>query len=167
LAKKFFNQKVKKKRKKINSLYIIIGICVLFIIIAIIFIISLSSSKDHKNAVIQIRPTVTVELNSKSLDKTLFFTELSNVTEDDIKISQNYDLSTIGEYTIEIEVFNKKFTSTLEVVDTESPVVVTKDLTIAKGENYTASDFVNKCNDNSGDDCLIEFYTLGVDENAC
>lgn len=46
------------------------------IVIAIGVLISVKSKNNHKDAVIKIRDSVAVEVNSKLPDKTLFFSEL-------------------------------------------------------------------------------------------
>lgn len=166
MAGKFFNQRVKGANRSFIA-YIIVGVVVLCIFIIVILMVSLKNKKNDKNAVIEIRDVVTIEINSELPDKTLFFSELQNVKEDDIIISyDDVDLAKVGEYTVNIEVNKTNYLSTLAVVDTQVPEVTTKDLIIEKGESYAASDFVEKCSDNSDSGCIISFYEMGKDQDG-
>ena len=166
MAGKFFNQRVKGANRSFIA-YIIVGVVVLCIFIAVILIVSLKNKGDNKDAVIEIRDVVTVEVNSELPDKTLFFSELQNVKEDDIIISyDDVDLAKVGEYTVNIEVNKTNYLSTLSVVDTKIPNVTTKDLTIGKGETYAANDFIEKCSDNSDSGCIVTFYEMGKDQDG-
>lgn len=164
MARKFFNQKIKKHHS--TSTIVIGSIVGLLLVISIGVIISVSGG-GHKDAVIKIRDSVAVEVNSKLPDKTLFFAELENVLEKDIKVSfDNVDLKKIGKYDIDLKVYKKKYQTVLEVVDTESPDFVVKDYSIPVGGTYKASDFVEYCEDNSGEECQIEFYDLGLSQEG-
>lgn len=160
MARKFFNQKVKKSSSISTGIIVVISICVLLIVIAVGVIISVSSGGKHKDAVIKMRDSVAVEINSELPDKTLFFAELENVAESDINVSySNVDLAKIGEYEVTLKIYGKNYTSKLVVVDTESPELVLKDLSINVGDTYSADDFVSKCTDNSNEGCIIEFFS--------
>lgn len=168
MARKFFNQKVKKAKKKINTTtYIIIGGIVLAVLIVIsVFIIILNNNR-HKDAVIKLRDNLAVEVNTGYPDKTLFFYELENVKEKDIKVNyKNVDLKEVGKYNLTLKIYGKKYKTTLEVVDTESPTLEAKDYAIAAGEEYSPKDFVANCTDNSGKECIIEFYKLSLDQDG-
>lgn len=164
---KFFNQKVKKKKKK-SIPFIVIGvILILLCVIFIILLINISNNNKLKDAIITIRDDAAVEVNSKNIDKTLFFEEIKNVKEKDIKV--NYDkvnFKKVGSYEVEITIYKKKFKTTLLVVDTKSPDLKVKDHSIKVGDKYKASDFVKSCEDNSKEDCVIEFYDLGVNQDG-
>lgn len=167
MARKFFNQKVKGSSNKSMVAYIIVGACILLVFVSVILIVVFSNSSSNEEAVIKIRDVVTVEINSEVPDKTLFFAELQGVSEDDIDVSfADVDLTKIGEYDVEIEVYGEKYNSVLSVVDTESPVLRVKNYNIPVGGTYSATDFVDSCSDNSGEDCTIEFYKLGMNQDG-
>lgn len=167
MARKFFNQKVKGSSNKSRIAYIIVGVCILVIFIAVILVVVFSNSSGNDDAVIKIRDVVTVEINSEVPDKTLFFAELQGVSEDDIDVSfADADLTKVGEYSIEIKVYGEKYNSKLAVVDTEAPNMNAKNYRIPVGGTYKATDFVDSCTDNSGEECIIEFYELGMNQSG-
>ena len=103
---KFFNQRVKKSGASTGTI-VIASIVGVLIVIAIGVLISVKSKNNHKDAVIKIRDSVAVEVNSKLPDKTLFFSELEGVKEKDIKT--NYDkvnLEKVGTYEVKIKIYN-------------------------------------------------------------
>lgn len=166
MARKFFNQKVKKSSSRSKIAYIIIGICLLLIIVTIILFI-IFRRQMPEDAVIEIRDVVTVEVNSELPDKTLFFAELQNVKEDDIDISfAEADITKVGDYKVEITIFGNNYESTLSVVDTQAPILTVHNFSISISESYSASDFVESCSDNSGDECNISFYEMGMDQDG-
>lgn len=166
MARKFFNQKVKGSSNKSMVAYIIVGVCVLLVFVCIIMIV-LFSNREPSEATIEIRDVVTVEINSEVPDKTLFFSELQNVKEDEIEVSfAEADLTKVGEYPIEIKLRGETYESKLAVVDTQAPNLMAKNYSIAVGGTYDAEDFVESCSDNSGEDCKVEFYTLGMDQDG-
>lgn len=163
---KFFNQKVKKSNASTGTI-VIASIVGVLIVIAIGVLISVNSKNKTKDAVIKIRDSVAVEVNSKLPDKTLFFSELEGVKEKDIKT--NYDkvnLEKVGTYQVTLKIYNKSYTSKLEVVDTEAPVLKTKDINIAIGQTYKPEDFVESCKDNSDTDCKVSFYDLSLTQSG-
>lgn len=167
---KFFNQKVKKGRKKqkVNtSKTVVIGIIIVLLIIFIGVLFSVFKNNEHKDAIIKIRDKVAAEINETITDKTLFFTELKNVKDKDITIDySDVDFTKLGSYDVTIKVFNKKYASSVEVIDTESPIIVVKDVTIAKNNTYSAEDFIKECKDNSKQACIIEFYEDATSESG-
>lgn len=166
MARKFFNQKVKKKNTTTPTIVIgaIVGV---LIIIAIGVLISTLGKKPNKDAKIELRTDAAVEINSKLPDKTLFFAELENVLESDIKPNyEKVDLTKIGTYDVSIKIYNKTYDTKLTVVDTKSPDLKVKEVKIKPGESYKAEDFVKSCEDNSNQKCKIDFYTLSVNENG-
>ena len=167
-SKKFFNQKVKKKPSISIKSYVVLAIIIVLIIIVVIFIISIQNNNSKiQNATIEMRDRVVVEIGSDYPDKTLFFTNLENVKEDDIKVSYSKaDINKVGVYNVTLKVYSKEFTSILEVVDTTSPELTVKNVTITKGSTYKAVDFVDKCTDNSNEDCIIEFYNSSLDQDG-
>lgn len=166
MARKFFNQKVKGSSNKSMAAYIIVGVCVLLVFVCIILVV-LFSNRTPEDARIEIRDVVTVEINSEIPDKTLFFSELQNVKEDEIDISfAEADLTKVGEYPVEINLRGETYESKLAVVDTQAPNLVARNYNIAIGDTYSAEDFVESCTDNSGEDCIIEFYTMGMNQDG-
>ena len=169
MARKFFNQKVKvNDSKKTLTQIIIISVCVVGVIICFIIAGYFNNrNKKLENATIKIRESVSIEINGDLPDKTLFFTELENVKEEDIKLDYDKaDISKVGEYEVEIKVYNKKYTSKLLVIDSVSPELTLKDVTIEANTEYSANDFVEACSDNSKEDCKIQFYTLATDQDG-
>lgn len=167
---KFFNQKVKKGRKSRSNntsktiIFAVIGVVVVIFVGAAL---TIYAKNNHKDVTVKLREKIAVEINNKDVSQDLFFEKLENVKEKDIKI--NYDkvvFDKVGTYDVTITIYNKKYYSKVEIIDTESPVLVTKSYKINVGESYKASDFVESCKDNSGKDCIIEFYEDGVNQNG-
>ena len=89
------------------------------------------------------------------------------INQKDIKITyKNVDFSEIGTYDVVIKIYGKKYNSKIQIVDTEVPELVIKDVKINIGESYKANDFVKSCQDNSNKDCIIDFYDLSLDQNG-
>lgn len=172
MAKRFFNQRVKKGMKLPTSSIVIIVICAILITIAIGIIISTGKknkpgSDNPQSPKIVVRDSLTVEINNQMIDKTLFFTELENVQESAIQVNYNgVNFSKVGEYPVTIRVNSNSYSSKIVIVDSETPVLELKELTIKKGETYVAKDFVKSCKDNSNGVCKVDFYTLSVDQNG-
>ncbi len=165
MAKKFFNKKVYNKRKNILSI-VIISICVVGIIASFI-ITSTLTNRTPEDAVIKIKNTIYIDLFGDVPNDEVFFEELKNVDEDKIEIDfEDIDTEKVGKYDIEVKVYNKKYDVTVEVIDEVAPELVLKDLNISNEETYKASDFVEKCSDNSKEKCDISFYSDGVDQNG-
>ena len=165
MAKKFFNQKVSNKKKTITQI-IIISICVIGIV-ACLLIVNYFNKKIPKDAVIEMRDSVAVEVNGELPDKTVFFTKLEQIDEENIDINfDNVDLKKVGDYELEVKVYRKKYKTVLKVVDTISPILEIKNVTIDEGANYTAQDFVSSCTDNSNEECIIEFYNLATTQEG-
>lgn len=164
---KFFNQKVKKGRGVSTGTIVVAVIVAILMFIAIAVLISVFSRNSHKDAVIVVRDVLSVEINDKDVDKTLFFTDLKNVMEKDIIVDYSkVNFSELGTYDVPITIYKKKYNSKIEIIDTESPVLVTKDVKINVGTSYNANDFVESCKDNSNKKCTIEFYDLGLSQNG-
>ncbi len=165
LARKFFNQKVQNTKKTVMQICIIaaciIGVLVCFLL-AYYF-----NNKPKKEAIINLRDSVAIEINSQLPDKTTFFTQLENVKESDIQISyEKVNTKNIGEYPVSIRLYGKKYESKVIVLDSIAPDLDLKELKIEEGDSYTPQDFVNYCNDNSMQECSLEFYTLATDQDG-
>ena len=167
---KFFNQKVKKGRSKTksnNNKVLLISIIAVVAVIIIGVLISVFFRNSHDDAIVKIRDIIAIEVNNENVDKNLFFEQLENVKEKDIKITyKNVDFSEIGTYDVVIKIYGKKYNSKIQIVDTEVPELVIKDVKINIGESYKANDFVKSCQDNSNKECIIDFYDLSLDQNG-
>lgn len=164
--KKFFNEKVNETKFSLKYLFILL---IFIIVIIICFFLSktLFGGKIPDNAIIELRDKVTIKVFDDLPDKTLFFSELQNVNEKDIKVSyRKVDNKHVGTYDVTLKLFSEKFKSKLEVVDTEVPVLVAKNVQIKQGKSYKAADFVSSCTDNSKEDCKIKFYTDALDQDG-
>lgn len=167
---KFFNQKVKKGRKSKTSntsktvIFAVIGV---IIVIFVGVLLTVYAKNNHKDVTVKLREKIAVEINDTNVNQDLFFEKLENVKEKDIKI--NYDkvvFDKVGTYDVTITIYNKKYYSKIEIIDTESPVLETKSHKINVGQSYKASDFVESCKDNSSKDCIIEFYDGALNQNG-
>lgn len=167
MAGKFFNQRVKGSSNNNMKAYMIVGGCILIIFIVVIIIVSVGGDDNSPDAVIEVQDSISVEINGDLPDNTDFFSELQNVKEDDIDVDYSgVDMSKLGSYDVTITVNNHEYTSTLNVIDETAPELTTKDLTINIGQTYNAEDFVDTCTDNSGEECVIEFYENGRDQDG-
>lgn len=165
MARKFFNKKVHSTQKTMTQI-IIICACVIGIIICFV-LANYFNSKKPKDAVIEMRDSVYIEINTELPDKTIFFTTLENVSEDDIKISYaDVDIAKIGEYPVTIKIYNEKYSVKVHVVDTIAPMLTLEEIHIDENQEYQAKDFVTSCTDNSTENCQISFYDLAVDQDG-
>ena len=169
MAGKFFNQRVKGANNNFKA-YLIVGAIIFAIFFIVILFVAFSNketSKPEENVVVKIRDVVTIEINSDYPDKILFFSELQNVKESDINIYyDDVNLSKVGEYAVSIDLYDETYTSKLAVVDTKSPELIVKNISIDEGDSYSADDFVESCQDNSNEDCIVEFYSEGKSQDG-
>lgn len=166
MAKKFFYNRVYNTKRRIINL-VIIGVCIIGVIICFIFTSNFQGENHNTpSGTLNIKKEVTIEVN-EIFEKEIFFSKIENVDINDIKIiyPDNYDVSKIGNYDITIRVNNEDYTSKLYIVDTIKPVLVLKEVTINKGDNYTPKSFVENCTDNSNNNCIIDFYS-GIDSDG-
>lgn len=166
---RFFNQKVKRGRSSSSSTSksVIIVIVGIIMVIFVGVLISVFAKRGGQKATVVVKDKIVIEINDKDIDQNSFFEQLQNVNDNEIII--DYDdviFDEIGTYNVTITVKNQKYYSKIEVVDTESPDLIIKNHSIKVGESYKASDFVDSCEDNSGKDCIIDFYTSGVDQDG-
>ncbi len=164
MAKKFFYDKVHNTKKTIIHL-IIIGVCVIGIIIC--FVITSNFQGENKKGEVSLKSEVTIEVNEEYTNE-IFFSKIENVDINtiNVKYPNTFDPSTPGEYTVTINIDGNDYDTKLIVVDTIKPNLLLKELTIKENEPYNAQDFVTSCSDNSGKDCIIEFYSDGTDEDG-
>lgn len=162
--KKFFNTKVKNKRKdKIKKIVIISLVSIVLIIGGVIFINKLPKEKTQK---LLIKREVLIEINNTITDEMFFNTKNPQLNDVKILYPDNFSTKNIGEYTVKINVGDQKFKTIVKVVDTTSPELVLKDLTLSSAKNYNVNDFLESCKDNSNKKCDIDFYKNGIDENG-
>lgn len=167
MAGKFFNQRVKGSSNNNMKAYMIVGGCILVIFITVIIIVTAGGGSDAPEPIIEINNSADVEINSSLPNMDVFFRELQNVSEDDIDIDYSgVDLSKLGSYAVTITVNGEEYNATLNVVDMTAPELTTKDVTISVGQAYDAEDFVDTCEDNSQEECVIEFSENGRDQDG-
>jgi uncharacterized protein YkwD len=75
--------------------------------------------------------------------------EVSDASLANFKDNKQY-LKSVNDYKIVITIDNKKYNSSLIVVDTTPPEVSLKDVSITKGDSYSVKDFLSSYQDNSG-----------------
>ena len=164
---KFFNQKVKKNKSNFTSIIVVCSIVGILLLIFVAVMASVFGGNKHSDAVVYLRDDAAIEVNNKDIDKTLFFEELKNVKESDIKVDYSkVNFNEVGTYEVNITIYKKKYKAKLQVVDTESPILKVKDVTISVGDTYKAKDFVESCKDNSNKECNVEFYDSEVNQNG-
>ena len=164
---KFFNQKVKKNKSNFTSIIVVCSIVGILLLIFVAVMASVFGGNKHSDAVVYLRDDAAIEVNNKDIDKTLFFEELKNVKERYNKVDYfKFNFNEVGTYEVNISIYKKKYKSKLQVVDTESPILKVKDVTISVGDTYKAKDFVESCKDNSNKECNVEFYDSGVNQNG-
>ena len=172
MAKKFFYNRVYNTRRTIINI-IIIGVCIIGVIIC--FIITSNSqieSKNKKEGILNIKDEVIIEVN-QAISKEIFFSKIENMDFNivDVIYGDDFDIGKPGNYKITIKVNDSKnqntnYYSTLKIIDTTRPVLVTKNLSIKEDEFYSAKDFVTSCTDNSKKECIITFFDDGIDEEG-
>lgn len=156
------------KKKRIIIVVITIVIC---ITIGSLIFISQKNKKSNKKVEeqIKIKKEVIVPVMSELLKVDDYFDKFENsksakityyIDDSEVEFEEKY--KEIGKYKVVINYNGKNYTTTLKVVDTQSPVVETKELEITKDSEYNAKDFIVSCNDNSEKECLITFK----EENA-
>lgn len=67
------------------------------------------------------------------------------------------NLEDVGEYKVKILIDNKEYDSLIKVIDTESPVLKLKEVTLKNGEKYTINSFIDSCVDNSKKECTFKY----------
>lgn len=162
---KFFNGKVKKDRRSLIR-YLIIGLGIFFII----FLFILIAIKGSKRAIPELIPkeNMHLEVYSEWPDKEDFFEKISNYNIDLITIDYGeFDVTQVGEYpvTINAQGFESK-TITVIVEDTEAPKLTLKEVKIDRGDTYYIEDFIESCEDNSGTECIVNYYGNSQDQTG-
>lgn len=156
--------------KKKRTIIVVIAIVTCITIGSLIFINQKNKKSNEKvEKQIKIKKEVIVPVMSELLKVDDYFDKLENsksakityyIDDSEVEFEEKY--KEIGKYKVVINYNGKNYTTTLKVVDTQSPVVETKELEITKDSEYNAKDFIVSCNDNSEKECLITFK----EENA-
>lgn len=156
--------------KKKRTIIVVIAIVTCITIGSLIFINQKNKKSNEKvEKQIKIKKEVIVPVMSELLKADDYFDKLENsksakityyIDDSEVEFEEKY--KEIGKYKVVINYNGKNYTTTLKVVDTQSPVVETKELEITKDSEYNAKDFIVSCNDNSEKECLITFK----EENA-
>ncbi len=161
---KFFNGQTRGSRTSLIR-YIIIGCGIFFIILLFILIAAKSGKKD--NVVLEPKKSITLEVNSDLPEVDDLFEKIENFDKNDIIVDYGIlDVSSVGQYQIKVSA-EKHGEAYIDVIveDTIIPELILKDVEIEYGNYYSIDDFVASCTDNSGDECIIEYYET-VDQNG-
>ena len=168
MSKKFFYNKVYNPKKRRIITGIIIGVSVVCVG-TIAFIIYKHNNRLYtcSNQIVKIKEQMNIEINSKFPDKKAYFNEIQCVNEKKIKVdTSNVDITKLGEYSATITIGNDNYNIKINVVDNTAPELKLKKVTINPGTEYTYNDFVESCVDNSKEDCKLDFYQGGTDEDG-
>lgn len=161
--KKFFNTKVKSKRKSTIK-FIIIGVVLAVILITVLILIFINIQKSPKNN--NIKSEIAVEINQTVTDNML----LSNNKVDASKMTfiypEGFSTSKTGKYEVTIVDGDNTYKSIINVIDTKAPALVLKDVVLNPFRFYTVNDFVESCTDNSNEECIIDFSTDSFDSEG-
>ena len=154
-------------------------LCLFFSIFSLIMCISfnLNTTKENlensqanilgyvepKNDLV-IKNKVNIEVNTKLPNIKEYFTKYNlNDTGvikyyiNDKEINKKDVISNVNTYKVLIIVNKNKYNTELNVIDTKSPKLTTKNITIYENEKYNINSFVTSCKDNSNKKCNISF----------
>lgn len=186
----FFDKKHKKKNKYTVPIVIVATIIIVAAISTAIFVTLYNKNKNKKPNNETIIPKVVLnkeveaEVYTEIPEINKYFKKLENIQINDFEIIYPEDLeividetecdyeedesckkrivTTVGEYkiTLQSKKLEKENTVTLKVVDTTSPVLTLKDVTITEGKTYKIEDFIDSCKDNSKLSCTYEYANI-------
>lgn len=159
---KFFNGKIKRDRTSLVK-YTVIGIGVLVIII-LLFAIGCRKREDFTDQVKIKKNGITIEINEEFPEVIEYIEEIAEYPYTD---SLKYEFE--GDNCDSTQVMTCKVTisgnaiddikTKLHIKDTTAPDLIVKDtLQIDVNEKYIVEDFVDYCEDNSGEECIVRFY---------
>ena len=154
-------------------------LCLFFSIFSLIMCISfnLNTTKENlensqanilgyvepKNDLV-IKNKINIEVNTKLPNIKEYFTKYNlNDTGvikyyiNDKEINKKDVISNVNTYKVLIIVNKNKYNTELNVIDTKSPKLTTKNITIYENEKYNINSFVTSCKDNSNKKCNISF----------
>lgn len=167
MAKKFFYNKVYNTKRTIINL-VIVGVCIIGVIVCFILTSNFQGENKEKNSNKNLNLIdAFVEVNEPFTNE-VFFSKIENVDVNELEVTypDDFDISKTGKYPVIIEISGKKYNTTLTVEDTKRPELVLKEVTINVGDEYSAKDFVESCEDNSKEECGIAFYPNSVDDEG-
>ena len=162
--KKFFNTKVKNRRKNMIKLIAIISVVLILIFSVLIFILIKNVGKEPTNKLL-IKREVSIEINETITDEMFFSTKNPNLKDIQIIYPEGFTTSKLGTYEVTIKTGEDKFTSKLNVIDTTAPELVLKELNLNPFRFYTIEDFVESCSDNSNEPCQYKYYEAKNNKN--
>ncbi len=182
-GRRFFFDKVYTKKN--YTIPIIIGVVLLIAIITTFLVTRYFKDNTPKKKEIKavLNQIVEIEVYNALPDKKQYFKELKNIEYNDFEIVYPEELelfedlsecqnteeitscektlaTSLGEYpvTIRTEKLNpKEYNVTLKVIDTTSPILELKEMTINEGKNFKINDFITSCKDNSKIECTYEY----------
>lgn len=160
MAKKFFYNKVYNTKRTIINV-VIIGACIIGIILCFVLTSNFQGeNRSLTSGALYIKEYAESEINQE-VSKEIFFRKIENVDLESVKIEypEDFDNTKIGKYDVVAVIDGKEYKVELDIVDTTRPSVEVKDLTIHENSTYGPKDFISSCEDNSGEECKIEFYT--------
>jgi len=148
MAKKFFYNRVYNTKRTIINL-VVIGVCIIGVVVCFIFT-SHFQGENHNppEGSLSRKQEVTIEVNDNFTNE-IFFSKIENVNLSEIEViyPEDYDVSKPGKYEIGLIINDKKYTSTLIIVDTTRPELKVKDVSIKANGSYSPKDFVDSCVD--------------------
>ena len=158
----------------------IIGIIVLIILI-IVYVKGCQKNQKRKNEQnntptnvdkleAQIRPSITIDLDDTvpTIDRFVknyakIKTENDSITYDDTNFADN-KYNSVGEYKVTIIVNGKEYKSSIIVTDKKPPIMALQEVIITEGEEYSITDFISSCSDNSGKECVYSYTDQKFDK---
>lgn len=159
---KFFNGKVKRDRTSLIK-YTVIGIGVLIIII-LLFAIGCQPHENYDDVIHLKDKGVTIEIGDDFPEVLDYFKEIDEYPySDSLKYEfDKDDCDSTKVMTCKVTISGNAINdikTKLIIKDTTVPDLVLKDsLYIEVNEPYNVEDFVDYCEDNSGEDCKIYYY---------
>lgn len=162
--KKFFNTKVKNRRKNMIKTIVIISIVLVLVFSLIIFILIKNTGKEPTNKLL-VKREVSIEINETLTDEMFFSTKNPNLKDIQITYPDDFSTSKLGTYEITIKSGNDTFLSKLNVIDTTAPNLELKELNLNPFRFYTIEDFIKSCSDNSNETCQYKYYEAKNDQN--
>lgn len=127
----------KRRRRRLNPLFVITLLLAATLIAAVVFIISLITGGSAD---------LTIEAGSPLPDASFFFNgEENEVTY--LSDTSKIDTSAPGEYKVELSKNGRKVSATLIVQDTKAPTATAVEVTVMNGASVKAEDFVQDIQD--------------------
>ncbi len=166
MAKKFFFEKVHNTKRTIIHLSIIGG-CLIGIIICFIVVKTLTREKPKTKSELNIKSDIKIGLNEEFTND-IFFSKIEGFDINDVIVTfpNNFSRAIPGEYEVTLTIGEGKYKTNLIVMDTNKPNLILREITINQGKDYSVNDFVVSCVDDSNEQCQIDYYTHGIDEDG-